>query len=46
MVARLLLCNCWGVAIDSVFWVITDIPTSGNNRKSNIVFKTDPVSML
>ncbi len=23
--------------------MITDIPTSVNNRKSNIVFKTDPV---
>ncbi len=32
--------------IDSVFRVITDIPISGNNRKSNNVFKTDPVSML
>ncbi len=28
--------------IDVVFWVITDIPTSGNN----VVFKNDPVSML
>ncbi len=29
MVARLLLCSCWGVArvVDSLFWVITDIPT-------------------
>ncbi len=48
-----LLGSCYAVAgvlleykVDSVFWVITDIPTSVNNRKSNIVFKTDPVSVL
>ncbi len=45
-----LLGSCYavaGVLLDySVFWVITDVLTSGNNRKSNIVFKTDPVSVL
>ncbi len=39
--------GCYALAgVLLLFWVITDIPISGIKRKSNIVFKTDPVSVL